>query len=129
MVVEDNVDATTQQEPGRVKIQVDAFKWNWQFEYHSSLGAVTAYPGTDKTTEGTYLADPSSLEARPADTSAAGNASAARTTPLPYYLSTARQRRRDPRASHTRWGRPCKIDEHSDDVHPLVLGAGVPVQA
>jgi cytochrome c oxidase subunit 2 len=34
-----------------VLIQVDAFKWNWQFEYHDVQGKQTVYPGqTDQTT-------------------------------------------------------------------------------
>jgi cytochrome c oxidase subunit 2 len=48
VVVEDNVDALSKNPD--VRIQVDAFKWNWQFEYHSyidSSGTVheTSYPG------------------------------------------------------------------------------------
>ncbi|MDP9094367.1 MAG: cytochrome c oxidase subunit II [Actinomycetota bacterium] len=48
VVVEDNVNKLTQNPD--VRIQVDAFKWNWQFEYHSykdATGAIrqTTYPG------------------------------------------------------------------------------------
>ncbi|HEY2166692.1 MAG TPA: cytochrome c oxidase subunit II [Jatrophihabitantaceae bacterium] len=48
VVVEDNVDALSKNPD--VRIQVDAFKWNWQFEYHSytdDSGTVhdTYYPG------------------------------------------------------------------------------------
>jgi cytochrome c oxidase subunit 2 len=48
VVVENNVDALTKNPD--VRIQVDAFKWNWEFEYHSYLDASgvshnTVYPG------------------------------------------------------------------------------------
>ena len=49
VVVEDDVN-TLSKNPD-VLIQVDAFKWNWQFEYHTVNGTETAYKGqTDQTT-------------------------------------------------------------------------------
>jgi cytochrome c oxidase subunit 2 len=35
-----------------VVIQVDAFKWNWQFEYHDVHGKQTVYPGQTNQTTG-----------------------------------------------------------------------------
>jgi cytochrome c oxidase subunit II len=48
VIVENNVDELTKNP--NVRVQVDAFKWNWQFEYHSyrnASGATTpaVYPG------------------------------------------------------------------------------------
>jgi cytochrome c oxidase subunit 2 len=47
VVVEDNVNKTSgAHNPNVVYIQVDAFKWNWQFEYHRDLGQkLLSYPG------------------------------------------------------------------------------------
>jgi cytochrome c oxidase subunit 2 len=113
VVVEDNVDATTKNPD--VTIQVDAFQWNWQFEYHTSHGVTTAYPGTDKTTAGsTFLADPSSVGPSK-DTSTAGKKAAARTTPLPYYLSTVGSDDEIP-VLVLPVDETIKIDEHSSDV-------------
>ena len=66
VIVEDNVNKLTANP--QVRIQVDAFKWNWQFEYHQytdTQGKVhqTYYPG-----ERSY-ADASSTEGEPAGTS------------------------------------------------------------
>jgi cytochrome c oxidase subunit 2 len=112
VVVEDNVDATTKNPD--VTVQVDAFQWNWQFEYHTDHGITTAYPGTDKTTAGAFLADPSSVGPS-ADTSTAGTKNAARTTPLPYYLSTVGSSDEIP-VLVIPIGQSIKVDEHSDDV-------------
>ena len=49
VVVEDDVNKLSKNPD--VLIQVDAFKWNWQFEYHTYNGQQTAYTGqTDQTT-------------------------------------------------------------------------------
>jgi cytochrome c oxidase subunit 2 len=51
VVVEDYVN-TLSKDPD-VLVQVDAFKWNWQFEYHSAkdvTGPTTYASGTDQTT-------------------------------------------------------------------------------
>ena len=56
VVVEDDVNKLTAHP--QVRVQVDAFKWNWQFEYHQYTdmnGKVhqTAYPGQKDLTDGT----------------------------------------------------------------------------
>ncbi len=49
VVVENDVNKLSKNPD--VLIQVDAFKWNWQFEYHTYHGQQTAYTGqTDQTT-------------------------------------------------------------------------------
>ncbi len=50
VVVEDDVNKLSKNPD--VLIQVDAFKWNWQFEYHDYHGQETAYTGQNDETTG-----------------------------------------------------------------------------
>jgi cytochrome c oxidase subunit 2 len=47
VVVEDDVNKLTAHPD--VNVQVDAFKWNWQFEYSAIAGQKQTYPGTQQT--------------------------------------------------------------------------------
>jgi cytochrome c oxidase subunit 2 len=93
VVVENDVNKLTTNPD--VRVQVDAFKWNWQFEYHSYIDAsgtehTTAYPGqtaASDTTSGN--ADSKCDEASSNDSfscGAPGDTTGGANTPL--YLST-----------------------------------------
>ena len=93
VVVEDNVNHLSKSPD--VVVQVDAFKWNWQFEYHtykdtSGTTVTTAYPG---------LANPLA----PHDSN------------VPFYLSTVGSDNEIP-VLVIPIGRTVQIIEHSDDV-------------
>ena len=93
VVVEDNVNHLSKSPD--VLVQVDAFKWNWQFEYHTYKDAsgatiTTAYPG---------LANPLA----PHDPR------------VPFYLSTVGSDNEIP-VLVIPLGRTVQIIEHSDDV-------------
>ena len=93
VVVEDNVNSLSKNPD--VVIQVDAFKWNWQFEYHtytapSGATVTTAYPG---------LANPLA----PNDPK------------VPFYLSTVGSDNEIP-VLVVPIGKTVQIIEHSDDV-------------
>src|SRR5690348_11857400 len=48
VVVEDDVNKlSAANDPKVAYVQVDAFKWNWQFEYHMYQGKPTVYPTGD----------------------------------------------------------------------------------
>jgi cytochrome c oxidase subunit II len=47
VLVENNVDKLSAHP--QVQVQVDAFKWNWQFEYVQNHGTPTTYPGLTQT--------------------------------------------------------------------------------
>ena len=47
VVVEDDVNKLSAPGKADVYVQVDAFKWNWQFEYHAYHGTPTVYPAGD----------------------------------------------------------------------------------
>jgi cytochrome c oxidase subunit 2 len=89
VVVENNVDALSKNPD--VRIQVDAFKWNWQFEYHSytdASGSVheTAYAGVNAATG----ANATKCDEASSNRSYACGASGGQATPgnSPLYLST-----------------------------------------
>jgi cytochrome c oxidase subunit II len=99
VVVEDDVDKITKNPD--VRVQVDAFKWNWQFEYHTYDRTKTAaYPkqqGQANTATG-FLANPTDPSGK-----------------SPLYLSTVGSSTEIPVLvlpvnAHV------YIDEHSDDV-------------
>lgn len=100
VIVEDYVNRTTKNPD--VKIQVDAFKWNWKFEYHSYRG-VEANKSPNATTlaysntaTGQQLADPQHGK-------------------LPYYLSTTGDSNTIP-ILVLPVNQTVQIDEHSFDV-------------
>jgi cytochrome c oxidase subunit 2 len=99
VVVEDNVNHISRNPD--VNIQVDAFKWNWQFEYHSYRG-MSGQSSTKPTSEvytsstGTPMKDPNDSK-------------------LPYYLSTVGNSNLIP-VLVVPVGQTVRIDEHSEDV-------------
>jgi cytochrome c oxidase subunit 2 len=95
VVVEDNVDHLSK-DPD-VLVQVDAFKWNWQFEYqHYKTDGAGPDITTAYTKNGKQVADPT-------DSS------------LPYYLSTVGSDNEIPVLVIPR-GETVQIIEHSEDV-------------
>lgn len=94
VVVEDDVNKLSANPD--VLVQVDAFKWNWQFEYHTvrDNGATTVEAYTD--TSGQQLPDPSNAK-------------------LPYYLSTVGSQSEIP-VLVIPVGRTVQFVEHSEDV-------------
>ena len=96
-------------------VQVDAFKWNWQFEYHTYRGPSGSRPRS----RGRCLlrpGQPGKQLDRP------------RRPEPPLYLSTVGSQNEIPVLVMP--GRPDGADRRAlRGRHPLVLGAGVPVQA
>jgi cytochrome c oxidase subunit II len=96
VVVEDNVNHLSKNP--NVMVQVDAFKWNWQFEYHSYQpnpdGPKTVEAYTDSS--GQPMTDP--LDAK-----------------LPFYLSTVGSQYEIP-VLVIPVGQTVQFDEHSEDV-------------
>ena len=111
VVVEDDVN-TLQRNPD-VRVQVDAFKWNWQFEYQTyrrQTDAEQARPST------VYRGSTDPHERR------------ATTASRRCYLSTVGSHNEIPVLVHP--GQPDgAVRRALRGRHPLVLGAGVPVQA
>ena len=86
VVVEDDVEQAQHANPD-VLVQVDAFKWNWQFEYLKSQRHATDLPRQSR---------PTRQNAR--------------------RCTHGRVRRRDPGAGDPAWTRRVQIVEHSEDV-------------
>jgi cytochrome c oxidase subunit 2 len=105
VVVEDNVNQITKNPD--VTVQVNAFKWNWEFEYQTVHGATQAYPAeAGQRSFGKYLADP---------TSYVPDAITGKTTPGPMYLSTVGSDAEIP-VLVLPVNQHVLFDEHSEDV-------------
>jgi cytochrome c oxidase subunit II len=121
VVVEDNVNKITANPD--VRVQVDAFKWNWQFEYHSYLDGNkqlhrTIYPGQKALTDSvggenptTTCDEASSNQSYNCGSSLGGEKTAAG----PLYLSTVGSQQEIP-VLVIPVGRTVRIVEHSEDV-------------
>lgn len=100
VVVEDDVNKLSANPD--VLVQVDAFKWNWQFEYHdvrtSANGPATVEAYTSAS--GQQLSDPASPDPK---------------HPLPYYLSTVGSQDEIP-VLVIPVGETVQFIEHSEDV-------------
>ncbi|MDT4938956.1 MAG: cytochrome c oxidase subunit [Pseudonocardiales bacterium] len=91
VVVENDVNALSKNPD--VVIQVDAFKWNWQFEYHSVLdpaGAAqqTVYPGLSALSETSAATKSKCDEASSNDSFSCGASGGPTGANTPLYLST-----------------------------------------
>jgi cytochrome c oxidase subunit II len=115
VIVEDDVNKITKNPD--VVVQVDAFKWNWQFEYQQVKGVTQAYapepgqasvsvPATTSGPGGRFLADPTTLTADP---------TTGQVKPGPQYLSTVGSDDEIP-VLVIPVGAHVLFDEHSDDV-------------
>lgn len=120
VIVEDDVNALTANP--QVRIQVDAFKWNWQFEYHqwtTKDGKVisTVYPGktnaraADETLPTKYACDETSSNIS-VNCGASGDDD---TATGKLYLSTVGSQNEIP-VLVIPVGRTVRIVEHSEDV-------------
>ena len=121
VVVENSVNKLTKNPD--VMVQVDAFKWNWQFEYHSytdlqGTAHTTAYPGGASSVVDTTSGNANSKcdEASSNDSfscGAPGQTSGSGNTPL--YLSTVGSNSEIP-VLVIPIGRTVRFVEHSNDV-------------
>ncbi len=128
VVVEDNVNKLTKNPD--VRIQVDAFKWNWQFEYHSYVDAAgvshqATYPGITDSASSAIAAENKRLgivdnggcNESSSDLSFSCGASGgqANSTNAPLYLSTVGSDDEIP-VLVLPVGETVRVVEHSEDV-------------
>jgi cytochrome c oxidase subunit 2 len=120
VVVENNVDALTKNPD--VRVQVDAFKWNWQFEYHAytdASGVVheTSYAGQQAITDATGNANARKCDEAAGNQSFACGATGGQGTAAngPLFVSTVGSDSEIP-VLVLPVNRSVRIVEHSEDV-------------
>jgi cytochrome c oxidase subunit 2 len=126
VIVEDYVNKVTKNPD--VTVQVDAFKWNWQFEYHTVKDASgkaqrKVYPGRTDLTDSSGTVQTrkdaaggcGSAVGATADACGGPNADGQTSGPGPLYLSTVGSQNEIP-ILVVPVGKSVQVDEHSLDV-------------
>jgi cytochrome c oxidase subunit 2 len=119
VIVEDNVDHLSKNPD--VQIQVDAFKWNWQFDYHgyidqAGVEQTTTYPGqTSIVDTGSGNATSRCDEASSDSSVSCQGGAVSGVGPTPLYLSTVGSNDEIP-VLVIPVDRTIRIVEHSEDV-------------